>query len=292
MKKLLLFRGCTAPVLLPAFEAATIQLLKRFSIKAVVLNDANCCGVQYTEALNPRAHLALSGRILALAEERGLDILPLCSACVRSLKYTKEKLSSDKRARQEVNLLLKEESLSYTGSIMVKHLLEVIRDDIGLAAMKKAITNPYADVRFATHYGCQVVKHARTLNSEVSEPPTIMEDIIRLAGGIAVDYDGKYGCCGGPLSAVDADLASRMGKEKISNIRNAKVQGIVTVCAYCTIQLSHAQFGVKASKNKIPVLTLPQFLVPALGIQDSASRVMAGRISFDRLFESLTITRE
>jgi heterodisulfide reductase subunit B len=139
MKKLLLFRGCTTPVLLPAYEAATIELLKRFGIKAVVLNDANCCGIQFTEALNRRAHLALSGRILALAEDKEMDILPLCSACARSLKFTKDVLNSDRNARREVNSLLSEEGLSYSGTVRPKHLLEVIKEDIGLLILKNSI---------------------------------------------------------------------------------------------------------------------------------------------------------
>jgi heterodisulfide reductase subunit B len=292
MKKLLLFRGCTAPVLLPAYEAATIQLLKRFGIKAIILNNANCCGIQFTEALNPRAHLALSGRILALAEAKGMDILALCSACARSLKFTKDALDSDKTARREVNTLLKEEDLSYNGTIRAKHLLEVIREDIGLVVLKKAITNPYDDVRFAAHYGCQVIKHLHAFNLGSSETPTIIEDIIMMAGGISADYEGKYGCCGGPLSAVDTNLADRVGKEKITSIRAAGVQAILTVCAYCNIQLTHAQFGTRTSRNKIPVLTLPQFLCPALGIHDLGGGMQASRIAFDQLFESMTISRE
>ena len=292
MKKFLLFRGCIVPVLLPAYEAATTQVLEKLGTKVVVLNKANCCGSQYVEALSLKAFHALNGRILALAEAKGMDLLAMCGACIRALKNTKSVLDSDKKAKTEVNSLLREEGLEYTGSANVKHLLDVIQEDIGLLALKRAITNPYSGVRLAIHYGCQVIRPQGALNLESSMPPTIMDNIIKLAGGISVDYEGKNQCCGGPLSAMDKKLAGKIGREKIISIRDAGAKGIITACAYCVVQLTHAQFGNRAGKTRIPVLTLPQFLGPALGILDDDLGIQMNRISPSRLLDSLTGMRE
>jgi len=280
------------PVLLPAYEAATTQILERLGIKVTVMNKANCCGSQYVEALNQKAFLALNGRILALAEAKGMDLLALCGACTRSLKNTKIILDSDKRAKTEVNSLLKEEVLEYTGSANLKHLLDVIQEDIGILSLKKAIINPYPGIRIAVHYGCQVIRPNGALNLETSTTPTIVDNIIKLAGGIPVDYEGKNRCCGGPLSTMDKKLAGKIGREKISNIRAAGAKGIITVCAYCDVQLTHAQFGTRAVKSRIPVMTLPQFLGPALGILEDDLGIQMNRISPGQLLDTLSGMRE
>jgi heterodisulfide reductase subunit B len=180
----------------------------------------------------------------------------------------------------------------YNGSIKVKHLLDVIQEDIGLLSLKRAISNPYAGIKLAVHYGCQVLRPSGALNLASSETPTILESIIKLAGGIPVDYESKNRCCGGPLSTIDKKLASKIGREKISSIRTAGAEGIITPCAYCVIHLTHAQFGNRTAKTKIPVLTLPQFLGPALGILDDDLVIQTNRISPSRLLDSLTGMRE
>ena len=165
MKDYVLFRGCIAPVRLPAYEAATILVLEKLGISVIPLDNANCCGAKYIETLNENAFLALGGRILALAENEGKDILAICGACAGSLKHTKKLLDRRKRARSEVNALLANEGLEYTKKVEVKHLLDVFENDIGLDTIRTAITNPYAGIRLAAHYGCHVTRAFDDMNN-------------------------------------------------------------------------------------------------------------------------------
>lgn len=291
MKDYVLFRGCIAPVRLPAYEAATIIVLENLGISVVPLNNANCCGAQYVESLNENAFLALGGRILALAENEGKDILAICGACAGSLKHTKKLLDRRKRARSEVNSLLANEGLEYTKKVEVSHLLDVFEHDIGFDTLQSAITNPYAGVRMAAHYGCHVTRPFDDLNATNGETPTIIDIIIRVAGGRPVDYSGKARCCGAPLLAMDEKLAGKVGMEKVRNVREAGAEGIVTACAYCDIQLAQVQFGGRLEKSRIPVMTLPQFLGPALGILDDDLGMHMNRTSPSRILGSLTGVR-
>ncbi|MHA2433823.1 MAG: heterodisulfide reductase-related iron-sulfur binding cluster, partial [Candidatus Thorarchaeota archaeon] len=50
MKDYFLYAGCTTPVRLPAYEAATKAVLKNLGIELHDLKDANCCGAQYVES--------------------------------------------------------------------------------------------------------------------------------------------------------------------------------------------------------------------------------------------------
>ena len=69
------------------------------------------------------------------------------------------------------------------------------------------------------------------------------------------------------MLGMDEDVATKIGLDKIKNIRNENVDGIVTACGFCDLQLTQIQFDdLAGDEPKIPVLPLPQFLGPALGI--------------------------
>ena len=291
MKEYALFRGCITPVRLPAYEAATILVLEKLGISVTPLHNTNCCGAQYIETLNENAFLALCGRILALAERAEKDILAICGACAGSLKYAKMLLDRRKRARSEVNSLLAKEGLEYNKAVDVKHLLDVFEHDVELETLKSAITNPYGGIKLAAHYGCYVTRSFDDLNSTGGKTPTIIDTIIRIAGGRPVDYVGKSRCCGSSLQAMDETLAGKIGLEKVRNVKEAGAVGIVTACTSCDIQLAQVQFGGRWEKSRIPVMTVSQFLGSAMGISDDDLGLYMNRTSPSRIIESLTGVR-
>ncbi len=292
MREFMLYTGCTTPVRLPAYEASVRAVLGKFGIELTTMKDANCCGAQYVESLSRPAFAALSGRILALAEREGLDILAVCGACSGSLKTVKHELDSDRYLRAEVNDLLKEEGLEYTGNIRVKHLLQIFQEDIGYNAIEEAIVRPYNGIRLAAHYGCHVTRPYEIVQVDDPENPTIIDRIIRIAGATPVDYIGKTRCCGGPMLAVDESVANKIGMEKINNLQDADVQGLVTACVFCDIQLTQVQFGEGMEPQKrVPVLTLPQFLGPAIGIDADSLGTYLNKIPPDGIFASMAEAR-
>lgn len=267
---LIIYRGCTIPVRLLGYEAATIAVLEKLGVDVKVMNDANCCGAQYIESLNRMAYAAMCGRLLAIAEKEERDIVALCGACSGSLKVNQHFLDNDIQARDEVNSILAEEGLKYTGKVRVRHILQVLMEDIGIEAIEKAIVMPYKDVKLAAHYGCHVTRPYEIVQVDDPENPTILDRIVEAAGGTAIDYPGKTRCCGGPMLAMDDDVASIIGLDKVEKIGEAGADGIVTACVFCDIQLTQVQFGDNVgTMKKIPVLPIPQFLGLALGIDDS-----------------------
>ncbi len=286
MKEYVLYTGCTTPVRLPSYEASVKAVLEKLGISIVEMADANCCGAQYVESTSHKAFLAMSGRILAIAEKMGLDILAICGACSGSLKTVKHELDHDEELRKEVNDLLKEEGLEYTGKIQVKHLLQIFNEDIGYDAIKSAVIRPYHGVRLAAHYGCHVTRPYEIVQVDDPQNPTIIDHIIELAGGTAVDYTGKTRCCGGPMLAMDEGVATKIGLDKIRNVREAKADGIVTACVFCDIQLTSVQFDESVeSSERIPVLTLPQFLGKAIGIDEDSLGIEFNKISPNGIME-------
>ncbi|MHA1964245.1 MAG: CoB--CoM heterodisulfide reductase iron-sulfur subunit B family protein [Candidatus Thorarchaeota archaeon] len=280
MKEFVLYTGCTTPVRLPGYERSVQLVLEKLGVRLTTLKDVNCCGAQYVESVNHVAFAAMSGRILALAEKMEMDILAICGACSGSLKHVKHDLDNNEELLAEVNDILEEEGLTYTGKVQVKHLLQIFREDIGYDAIKSAVVNPYKDIRLAAHYGCHVTRPEEIVQVDDAENPTIIDKIIQAAGGTSVDYNGKTRCCGGPLLAMDEEVGNAIGRDKIENIRAENADGIITACVFCDIQLTQIQFGSGSSdKAKIPVITLPQFLGPALGINEDSLGIQLIKIS-------------
>ncbi|MGY5879644.1 MAG: CoB--CoM heterodisulfide reductase iron-sulfur subunit B family protein [Candidatus Thorarchaeota archaeon] len=291
MKEYVLYRGCSTPVRLPTYEIATNLVLEKLGINIEPLKNANCCGALYVEALDEKAFLALNGRILAMAEKQGKDILAICGACAGSLKHAKKLLDRRKTTRAELNDILAEEGLEYSKKVKVKHLLDIFQEDIGLYKLRTAITNPYQGIRLAAHYGCHATRPFENLHTSSDEISTVIDSLIRVAGGVPVDYPGKMDCCGAPLLAMDEKLAGKVGMDKVRNAKEAGAEGIVTACTYCDIQLAQVQFGGRWEKSRIPVLTLPQFLGPALGIDEDDLGLHLNRTSPSRILGSLTGVR-
>lgn len=289
MSDYFLYAGCTTPVRLPAYEAATKAVLKNLGIELYDLKDANCCGAQYVESLNRNAFAAMGGRILAIAEKFEKDIIAVCGACSGSLKHNKHLLDHDDELRAEVNDLLKEEDLEYTGNVEVKHLLQVLRDDIGYDAIRRAVINPYSGIKLAAHYGCHVTRPHDIVQVDDPEVPRVIDDIIEACGADAIDYAGKVRCCGGPMLAMDEEVSNVIGSEKIENVKAAGANGIVTACVFCNIQLTQVQFGEgTAGKDRIPVLTLPQFMGTAMGIDEETLGISLNKISPTVLLEFMS----
>jgi heterodisulfide reductase subunit B len=287
MKEILLYRGCTTPVRLPAYEAASIAILEKLGIKCLDFNDTNCCGAQYVESLSRTAFAAMCGRILALAEKYGHDILALCGACSGSLKINKHLLDNDTRLRDEVNSHLEREGLKYTRKARVRHLLQVLNEDIGIPAIEKAIVRPYNGVKMAAHYGCHVTRPEEIVQVDDAENPTILDRLVEVAGGEAVEYVGKTRCCGGPMLAMDENVAAKIGINKIENALEAGAEGLVTACVFCDIQLTQVQFGDDVNSEKLPVITIPQFLGPALGIEEDALGIELNKITPEGILSKL-----
>ena len=274
------------PVRVPAYEASSKVVFKKFGIDLLPFKDVTCCGAQFVESLSQAAFAAMGGRILALAEKQGKDICAICGACSGSLSHNKHLLDTNKALRDEVNALLAEEDLEYTGKVRVKHILRVLKEEVGYSKLGKAIRNPYDGIPIAAHYGCHVTRPPEIVQVDDPEHPTIIDKVIEIAGATPTDYVGKTRCCGGPMLAMDEELATKIGLEKINNMKAAGAKGVVTACVFCDIQLTQVQLGIEDPTARIPTITLPQFLGVAMGINQDTLGVYLNKIDPTPVFST------
>ena len=80
---------------------------------------------------NEVLNIALNARNLAIAERAGLDLLTICSTCQGMLSLANLRLT-DAKVKSRVDGALKPIGIEYRGTTKVKHLLQVLVQDVGL----------------------------------------------------------------------------------------------------------------------------------------------------------------
>jgi len=124
------------------------------------IEDWNCCGASVSYAgARDLAIKVLNARNLALAEDKGnYDIVAPCSSCYVQMNKVNHELKENEGLREKVNKILGEAGLRYKGSIKVRHILDVLYNDVGVEKIKSKVVRPLDGLKVAGHVGCQSVR--------------------------------------------------------------------------------------------------------------------------------------
>jgi heterodisulfide reductase subunit B len=263
MMRFLLFLGCTIPARVGTYELAVRKVARALGLELVELKKAHCCGLPL-EGLEKRVTLALAARILCLAEAEGLDLLVLCNGCLNTLTRANKLLKEDSSLRQEVNKLLREVGLRLKGKAEVRHLVDVLHEQIGPEKISSLVERPLEGFTFTVQYGCHLLRPSDVLTFDNPEFPSALDELVECLGAKTAPYRGKNRCCGGPLLAVDENLAFKMGRKKVEGMLEAGSEAAVTACPFCAISMEMCQLAQEMPR-KLPVLFYPQLLGLALG---------------------------
>ncbi len=265
-KKYALFLGCIAPSRYPGIEAATREMAKVLGIEIVDLQGAGCCPAPgVIKSFDQTAWLAIAARNLALAQKLNADILTICNGCYGSLYDAAHVLHDDPEKLREVNKILREVGLEYTGDVKVRHFAELLYKDIGIEAIKAHVKKPL-DYKVAVHYGCHFLKPSKIKELDDPERPKILDELVEATGAKSVAYKDKQMCCGagGGVRSGNPAIAQKMTEEKLKNMQQVGAQFIVDVCPFCHLQFDRTQKDVKG--YDIPVIHLSQLYGLALGV--------------------------
>jgi heterodisulfide reductase subunit B len=269
------------------YEISARRTAKHLGIELVDLDGFTCCGYP-AKPLSWEAALLLTANNLALAEEHGLDICTLCSACTSTLVEANKHLQEDEALRARINdQLVETTGRRYEGTITVRHYARILYEDVGLDRIRGMTTVDLSCFGFAVHYGCHFLKPAHIYNGfDDPEEPHTLGDLIEATGARLVSYEEEDGCCGGGILAIDQETALAIAKSKLDHIRITDADGMVLVCPFCDIMYEINQRSIERQFNvtyRLPVLYYPQLLGLALGFTPDElgfrlNRVKAGKI--------------
>jgi len=224
------------------------------------------------DPINHDLMLTMAARNLCLAEQQNLDIMTLCPGCAGTLRKVNRTLKEDKKMREEVNGYLKEIGMGFKGTIAVKHLIQVLAEDVGFEKIKGAIQKPLNQLRVAEHNGCHVLRPAKYIGFDDPENPIILKNLIELTGAKCLDYMDETECCGAPIVGTNDKIPLQLARDKLNHIKAVGVQAMVTICPFCHMMFDLNQPRIERAFNEtfgIPVLHYPQLLGLAMGMSPS-----------------------
>ncbi len=289
--KYALFLGCTVPVRGLNYEISARAVAKKLEIEFVDVPEFSCCGFP-VKAVDYKTTLIMAAKNLAIAEQKKLDICTLCSACTSVLTESNKILIENPQLMEEVNNELKKFNLKYSGKIKVKHFSRVLYDDITIEKLKEKIEIPLTGIRLAAHYGCHYLKPSEIYNNfENPENPFTFDELIELVGAESPNYRTKKDCCGGGVLGIKEETALKMARDKLDNIVDSRIDGIIIMCPFCSImyEANQRKIGKKWGRTyKLPVLYYPQLLGIALGLGYTEVGLDLNKIPADELFSNVS----
>jgi heterodisulfide reductase subunit B len=284
--KYLIFLGCAVPYRVSSYEISARKILVKLGVELVDMPEFNCCGLPF-DPVSHETMLILAAKNLALAEQQGLNILTLCPGCAGTLKKVNKTLKEDQKLFEEINNHLKEAGLEFKGTVETKHLLQFLKEDIGVEKIKAAVTHPLTDLKVAEHNGCHILRPKEYIGFDDPEDPQTLKTLIDATGAVCLDYIDETECCGAPSVGISDKIALRLARDKLNHIKMVDAQALITVCPFCHIMYDTNELRIEKTFNEvygIPILHYPQLLGLAMGLKPEELafgelRVNAGKIT-------------
>jgi heterodisulfide reductase subunit B len=287
--KYLLFLGCAIPYRVSAYEISSRKILQKLGVELVEMPEFNCCGLP----LDPVSHetmLILAARNLALAEQQNLPILTLCPGCAGTLKKVNKILKADKTLRDQINGHLKEAGLEFKGTTEAKHILQLLKEDIGVEKIKASVVKPLTMLKVAEHNGCHILRPKEYIGFDDPEDPQTLKSLIEATGAECLDYIDKTECCGAPSVGVSDKIALALARDKLNHVKMVDAQALITICPFCHIMFDTNEVRIERIFNEaygIPFLHYPQLLGLAMGMTPEELAFNELRVDTSKLLKQI-----
>jgi heterodisulfide reductase subunit B len=248
--------------MLPVFDALGIPLTE--------LPDWNCCGATAYMSVDAQSAFLLALRNLALAERHPgvnggpVDLVAPCAACYLALIKVQHRIAEHPEVARETAEDLAEAGLEYRGRVRVRHPLEVLVNDVGLAAIRSRASAPLHGLRVACYYGCQIVRPYPVFDDPVH--PTTLDRLMEAVGAEPVAWPLKTRCCGGTLTGTLHEMGARLSVLLVEEADRRGASTLATACPLCQFNLECYQHKSGALATALPIVYFTQLVGLAFGI--------------------------
>lgn len=252
------------------------------------VEDWNCCGATEYGAVHRWAAYALVGRNLALgqqqasfgvrsAERPGVNsaerpsqtLVAGCSACYLNLSKTDYYMRTNTEVQGMVNQALAAGGLRYDpGALQVRHLLDVITNDVGLEAVRARVVRPLTGLRVAPYYGCLLSRPDFDHRLDDYEYPVCLDRLLAALGATVVDFPLKTHCCSGHMTQISPPVAYELIRRLVDGATQARADLMATLCPMCQLNLDAFQGDMNAhfkTEYHMPVIYFTQLMGLAFG---------------------------
>ncbi len=233
--------------------------------------DWNCCSASIGYAGGgelPR--LTLSARNIALSEEHnpGQEIVATCAACWLATREASERLGEGDELMAEANTALAEAGLKLKNDTPIKHMAEVLVEEVGYDEIASKVKKPLEGIKIAGYVGCQT-NRPFGIHGESYENPKYLDKLVETLGADSIpDYEKKVQCCGGALAFSEPDKSQEMIKGILEAAYDNGADMVVTPCPVCQMNVEVYQGQINAkygTKFKMPVVYYSTLMSVAFG---------------------------
>ena len=250
MSSYLYYPGCSMEGSGRSYRESLEGICEPLGITLEEINDWNCCGATEYVSLSTTPAYAMIARNLAIAageKKDGESLVAACSACYLNLAKADHYMGAQPALKARVNDALGAGGLHYDpGTVKVRHLLEVILNDVGLDAVKAAVKKPLTGLKVAPYLGCMVPRPDIDGAYTNHEQPNDLDRLLRALGAEVVDYPLKTECCGGHMTQVAPKVGLELIRRLIAEAERREAVMMVTVCPMCQINIDAYQGEMNA----------------------------------------------
>lgn len=274
------YPGCSIGGTGRAYEESLLAVLEALGAGLDELDDWNCCGASAFQAVDEDKGIALAARNLVLAEGRAPDSEPVdlvtpCAGCFRALLTAHGSLEARGQVARRIDGALGTVGLRYDRRVRVRHVVDLLVNEIGVEAIREAVTRPLEGLRVACYYGCLLVRPNATFDDQYH--PMSMDRLMQAAGAEAIDWSLKTRCCGGscygadPFSGTMPQATLWLGHALLIEAKRRGADAVVTACPLCQFNLEAFQGPMSREFGEPVDMTVgyvTQFLGLALGLDE------------------------
>jgi heterodisulfide reductase subunit B len=260
---------------------STLVVAKALGLELQEARGWTCCGATAGHQTNRLLAVSLPAANLAKVQDMKLDMLVNCAACYNRMKVANHEISAHPEIRRGVRDALDRD---YDGSVRVRHLLEVLLEDVGLPAIKKSLKRSLNGLKVACYYGCLLVRPPGIVKFDDPENPRSLDRLVTALGGQSLDWPCKVECCGGGLSLSRTDVVVNLTGSILDMAVQAGADCIAVSCPMCqsNLDLRQRDINKQTGKNyRMPVIYITQLLGLCLGFGPD-------ELGFEKLMVSAT----
>jgi heterodisulfide reductase subunit B len=262
------YPGCSSEATAAAYEHSIAKVSEKLGLQLTPVDDWNCCGATEYFTLDRTVAHSVIARNLALVDDDTTELVASCSACYLNLQKTDHVMCDHADVCGRITESLAAGGLSYKpGRLRIRHLLDVVYEDVGEEAIRNAVVRPLHGLRVAPYYGCQITRPID--NGDDPEYPQRLDRILRWLGATVVDYPVKTHCCGGHMTQISEPQAHELIRRLLYSAEDYNADVITCLCPMCQLNLDAYQTQVNARFNSsfsLPVLFFTQLLGVAFGL--------------------------
>jgi heterodisulfide reductase subunit B len=273
MTRYLYYPGCSMESSARAYHESLRAVCGHLTLELSEIDDWNCCGATEYVGISTTPAYALISRNLALAARQAdgtRTVVAPCSACYLNLAKADHYMKERPALGERVNTALSAGGLHYTpGSLEIRHLLDVIINDIGLEAVKKRVVRPLKGLRVAPYLGCMVPRPDYEKRWSDHEHPDELDRLLKALGAEVIDFPLKTHCCGGHMPHIGPATAFELIRRLVSAADHYKADVMATLCPMCQLNLDAYQGEMNHhfhAHYHVPVLFFTQLMGLAFGI--------------------------